>query len=165
MLPTVERILYATDLGDNARTVFGYAVAVAKRFDAEIHLLHAMPPLGPTGRSLVRNVVPKEKLAALEAQGLKDVRDEIHRRLSEFAEQELGADDWTKTPVSKIVVAEGKQIDTVILEQAEAMNADLIVLGTREHSALDRAFIGSVARNVLYQSPLPVLLVPIPREG
>lgn len=164
MLAVVEKILYATDFGPSARSVFNYAVSLAKRFDAEIHLLHSLEPLGPTGKSLVRNVLPEGEIEEIERQGLESVRQEIHRRLIDFAERELGTADGSATLVTKIVIAEGLA-DRMILEQAQKIGADLIVLGTHGHSGLQRVLIGSVAQKVIHQSPVPVLLVPLPKAG
>ncbi len=163
MLALIQKILYATDLGANAPTVFNYAVSLARSFQAEIHLLHAIEPLGATGRTLMRSAVPEKQLDELERQGLAKVRKEIHRRLTEFAKRELGTADERATLVSKIVIAEG-QADTVIIEQAKQIGADLIVMGTHSQSPLDRVLLGSVARKVTHLSPIPVLLVPIPGE-
>ncbi len=164
MLTSIDKILYATDLGANAAKVFNYAVSIARRFGGEIYLLHAIEPLGPTGRSLVRNVVPAETLAALERDGLKRLHDEIHRRLTDFAERNLGTSDEQATLVSHIVIEEGAP-DQVIVAQAKSIGADLIILGTHSYDAVERVLIGSVARKVIHASKIPVLLVPIPQEA
>jgi len=46
-----------------------------------------------------------------------------------------------------------------IIEAAENFDCDLIVLGSRGLTGLDRIFLGSVARNVLLHSPTSVLIV------
>lgn len=163
MLALIEKILYATDLGPNAPTVFNYAVSLARSCKAEIHLLHALEPLGATGRTLMRSAIPEKQLDDLERQGLEKVREEIHRRLLEFASRELGTADERATLVNRIVIAEG-QADTVIIDQAQLIGADLIIMGTHSQSTLDRVLLGSVARKVTHLSPVPVLLVPIPAE-
>jgi nucleotide-binding universal stress UspA family protein len=47
-----------------------------------------------------------------------------------------------------------------ILESAEILGADLIVVGTSGHNAWHRAFIGSTATRVLAEAKCPVLVVP-----
>jgi len=46
-----------------------------------------------------------------------------------------------------------------IIEAAESFDCDLIVLGSRGLTGLDRILLGSVARNVLLHSPTSVLIV------
>ena len=50
---------------------------------------------------------------------------------------------------------------TVILAEAEAREADLIVLCKRHHSRLERLLLGSVTTEVVEHSSIPVLLMPV----
>ncbi len=45
MIPQIKAILYATDLSKNSSYVFLYAIAMARRHDARIVLIHAVEPL------------------------------------------------------------------------------------------------------------------------
>ena len=47
-----------------------------------------------------------------------------------------------------------------IVERASTIGAELIVLGTHEHSGISRLLVGSVAELVLRHAPCPVLVVP-----
>jgi nucleotide-binding universal stress UspA family protein len=48
-----------------------------------------------------------------------------------------------------------------ILEVGDEINADVIVMGTRKHSALGQALMGSTATKTLTHSKRPVLIVPL----
>ena len=48
---------------------------------------------------------------------------------------------------------------TGILEAADELNADLIVMGSHGRTGLKKFFLGSVAQEVLSISPLPVLII------
>ena len=48
----------------------------------------------------------------------------------------------------------------MIVNQAEAWKADLVVVGTRGHGLLQRMILGSTARTVLQHAPMSVLIVP-----
>jgi nucleotide-binding universal stress UspA family protein len=52
-----------------------------------------------------------------------------------------------------------------ILESAELLDADLVVVGTSGHNAWHRAFIGSTATRVLAEAKCPVLVVPAKPAG
>ncbi len=47
MLPDIKRILYATDLSENARHAFGYAASLANRYGAKIIVLHVIEDFSP----------------------------------------------------------------------------------------------------------------------
>jgi nucleotide-binding universal stress UspA family protein len=47
----------------------------------------------------------------------------------------------------------------VIVQEAQESGADLIVIGTRGHNAVQRVALGSVSTNVLHHAPCDVLLV------
>ena len=163
MLPKLRKLLYASDLGDNAAMVFAYAVALARQHGAKIVFVHAMEPLSPTGRSLVRNIVPSDQLRQLEADGLARVRQEIDERIDRFCTAELGADPKAREIVSEIHIVEGHAAE-VIVDQASQTGADLIVLGTHSRRGVQRALLGSVAHKVVSHTGRPVLLVPIPED-
>jgi nucleotide-binding universal stress UspA family protein len=50
----------------------------------------------------------------------------------------------------------------VVAEAAEREKADVIVTGTRGHTALAGVIVGSVAQRLLHLAPCPVLVVPPP---
>src|ERR671922_275969 len=50
----------------------------------------------------------------------------------------------------------------VIAETASRENADVIITGTRGHTALAGVIVGSVAQRMLHVAPCPVLVIPSP---
>jgi nucleotide-binding universal stress UspA family protein len=158
MIPTIHTILYATDLEPHAPGVLGYAVALAQRYDAKIILLHVVEPLGPTARSLVRNVLPPEQLEDLHAQGLARLHKQICDRLEQFRVKQLESADTEI--VSEVRVVEGPPAET-IMEQADDVGASLIVMGTHGRAGMGELMLGSVAHKLMQQSKLPVFLVPL----
>jgi nucleotide-binding universal stress UspA family protein len=57
MIPEIKKILYATDLSENARHAFGYAVSLANRYDAGITVLHVVEELSSFARSMVEEIL------------------------------------------------------------------------------------------------------------
>jgi nucleotide-binding universal stress UspA family protein len=57
MTPVIKKILYATDLSENARHAFGYAVSLANRYDAGIIVLHVVEELSSFARSMVEEIL------------------------------------------------------------------------------------------------------------
>ncbi|NWK73659.1 universal stress protein [Acinetobacter sp. SwsAc6] len=48
-----------------------------------------------------------------------------------------------------------------IIQVADEVNADLIIMGSHGRRGIQKVMLGSVAQNVLTQSPIPVLIVKV----
>ncbi len=163
MLPTIERIIYASDLGDNAPAVFAHAVALARQHGARMRFVHAIEPLGSTAQTLVRNILPAEQLEQLKADGLARVRAEIQKRIQAFCESELGESAEGREIMPEIRLVDGMPAEAILAE-ADDWDASLIVMGTHSRGGLLKALVGSVAQKVITHADRPVLLVPIPDD-
>ena len=53
----------------------------------------------------------------------------------------------------------GRSVSDVILDEAKAWGADVLVMGTHGRRGLNRLLLGSDAERVLREAPVPVLLV------
>ena len=59
----------------------------------------------------------------------------------------------------KLIVAGGKRIANVIVEEAKRCSAELIIIGTHGRSGFSRLLLGSVAEGVVRTAHIPVLLI------
>jgi nucleotide-binding universal stress UspA family protein len=162
MLPTFDRILYCTQLGPNTSYVFRYAYMLAKKFGAELHVLHVVD----APNELQRQVIDGWAGEGVIEQILEEQEDEqLHRipkRIAEFCTREIGDEDWTQV-VTKIIVSEGRA-HRQILEHVDSLKADLVVMGAHAESSLIERLMGNTAERVLQRSPVPVLICQVP-EG
>ena len=55
--------------------------------------------------------------------------------------------------------AEHADVADAIVDQAEAVAADLVVIGSRKHSSVGKFLVGATTQRVLLDSPAPVLVV------
>lgn len=160
MLPQINTILYATDLQDHAPKVFRYAVGIAERYTAEIVLLHAIEPLNSTAEALVDTALSEGSAASIRQDALKKLHETIQQRLNSFCEDELGMPLDECRVISEARVVEGFPAKAII-QQAQSVNADLIVMGTHGRAGASELLLGSVAHKVLHRSSIPVLLIPL----
>lgn len=160
MLPEIRTILYCTSLGPHAPYVFGYACKLAKSLDARIVALHVMESLNRKQKALVEGYAGKGRLHDLIEQAHAQAAEELPRQVKDTLSAVSGAEDWQQL-VADVVVAEGRA-ERRIVEMAEAKGADLVVIGAHtESSVLDR-MIGSTARSLVKNCPVPVLTVQVP---
>jgi nucleotide-binding universal stress UspA family protein len=141
----IQRILLPTDFSTPSATAAKYACELAARFEAELHLLHALEAhlsATPTfGMGLDLPSYVKESRAAAEKAlaGLLDPRWAAGRT------------------VIRSVVEGSPRVE--IVRYARKHEVDLIVLATHGRSGLAHILIGSVAESVVRTAPCPVLTV------
>jgi nucleotide-binding universal stress UspA family protein len=139
----IKNILWASDFSDEAREALLYAGFFAKAFHSRISACHVMPGFAPSlyEVDIVRPELQRRQEAA---------REEARSKLLAVAKK-------MRIPFSEVIVAEGSPAK-IIIDIAVRKKADLIVIGKKGQSALEKLFIGSVANQVLRSSPLPVLV-------
>ncbi len=160
MIPEYKKILYATDLSINSAHAFKHAISLARRYNAKITLLHILPEVDSSTMNYVATVMGQEKLAGLELEHKAEIRDEIRIRLHKFAKEELIDHPEDVERIGDIEVHYGNPV-AHILQHADSLDADMIVLGSHGKGALKYAFLGSVAEKVLRKSHRPMLVVPL----
>ncbi len=136
-----DRILVATDGSDVASAAVDAAIALATRFDAELHAVHVRE-VGELPQD-----VADEAASDLERTG----REAAQRAADRAADAGLEA--------TTAVVEGGQTPHDAILAHAAEAGADLLVLGTHGRTGIGRWVMGSVAEQAVRESPIPVLTV------
>ena len=159
MLPEINRILYATDLGPGSAHVFRYALSLARRYQAQVSILHVVEPLSPFAQQLIEQHVSHQESETHHAEVRAHLLHGLKERLHAFCEAEACVAE--ENLVDGIQVVEGQPAET-ILKEAVGMVSDMIVMGTHQHSVIGETLLGTTAQKVLHGCALPVLLVRIP---
>jgi nucleotide-binding universal stress UspA family protein len=137
-------IVVGTDGSERAAVAVGEALALAQATGAKVHGVHVMRPLLMTGTEL--------DAAAVEVTNAT-MHDEADRIGTEFlAEAE-------RSGVSaELSSFDGDPADAII-KVAEAVHADLIVVGNRGMAGVRRFVLGSVPNKVAHHCPCSLLIV------
>lgn len=161
MLPTVRTILLASDLGDLSQPALYRAAAEAVAHGAALHVLHVVEAPNSSAAKLLGSFMTDAELLGLRADGFRHLRDILAERITGFCDAQLP--DGIVLPSPPVPRVEEGRPPEVIVKVADAINADLIVMGTRTrtHSILGRFFVGSTAQSVLQLSDRPLMIVPI----
>lgn len=163
MIPKIQNILYATDLSKNSAYAFRYAVNTVRQHDAKIHLLHVITSLSPQEEALLLAYIEKEEIDRRRKDAKENMRQRIEQRLKQFAERELKDDPETLKRVVGIHVVQGDPA-TEILNMADQLGSDIVILGTHGKGVISHAFLGSVSEKVLHRIRKPVYIIPLPNE-
>ncbi|MBN2041754.1 MAG: universal stress protein [Spirochaetes bacterium] len=159
MKPEIGKILYATDLSKNSAQAFLYAMDLAEKYSAQIHILHIVEPM-PSG------VKPYLELQYPDfdfRNEVKKIAAELNSKLNSFCESVISGDPECTLKVESIDVHEGYPASEII-EKAKKIKCDLIVLGTHGKGIIKQTLLGSVAERVLHRTNIPLLVVPLPEN-
>lgn len=145
------QILVPTDFSECSAVALRYGLALAGRFGATLHVLHAVP--NPFDQPWAA-----ELYALPQADFERMARDEADRRLAELIH-----DAGLPAERLRYVATSGAPF-LAILQYAREAGIDLIVMGTHGRGAVAHLLIGSVAENVVRKAPCPVLTVRHPEH-
>jgi nucleotide-binding universal stress UspA family protein len=95
-----------------------------------------------------------------------DIAEANRAGISDAVEAALAATALPDLRWDVRLVAGGREISEVseaLLGAVATLDPDLLVIGARRRSPLGKAFLGSVAQNVILDADVPVLVVKSPR--
>jgi len=167
----VKKILYATDLSENARYAFAYAVSLADLYKASITMIHVLPEVPALLDQSVIGYISEERWQEIKSEQLEEAKEAligkrrehlaIKEALHQFSEDVKQKQKGNGFTTDDIIVQRGNPVEE-ILKSAEENNCDLIIMGTHGHGTLEDVMLGSTARRVIRRSKVPVLVVRLP---
>jgi nucleotide-binding universal stress UspA family protein len=147
MAVDIDLVLAPVDTSDEAERSVEYAIAVADRYGANLHLLHVLDQR--VARGIETGDIEAESVADEHRAFTAEVRRKLdgetvlsHSSASGFSDRRL-----TQTPGS------------VILDAAEELDADFLVVPREQHLEATDATLGKAALYVLEYASQPVLSV------
>lgn len=144
----METLICATDYSENSVSALKLANVLRKKFNCKLFVIHVFD-IQATFLSTVSIAYARMEEAAF--------RDH-NARLLDFCMKHLGRD--AQSDKLEILVAENSIASQGILEKAEEINPDLILVGMKGSSAVREFFIGSTASGLIEKSEFPVLTIP-----
>jgi nucleotide-binding universal stress UspA family protein len=145
----INRILCPVDFSEFSEHAFEHAVAIARWYKSAVTVLHVVDV-----RLQTPDVPPLAPIALAPTALTLTAHDQITSELQRLVAAAAATDIAVET-----VVRDGRP-DTVILELAAVLPADLLAMGTHGRSGFDRLVMGSVTEKVLRKAACPVLSVP-----
>ena len=161
MISNIKKILYTTDLSQNSAHAFRYAAYFAKKFDAEIIILHVIEGASQDAIKALEPYLDKQYLKETLKKREDHAVERIKDRLKIFCDKELADDLEFAEKIASIEAYRGYP-EEEILKKAETLNCDAIIMGAHE-KGIARTFLGTVAKRVLRQSRKPVFIIPLPK--
>lgn len=151
----LKRIVVAVDGSAQSEKALDQAIALAKAFGSEMQIVHAIRH-GEITKTIVSQTFSSK--AALTSD---ELYDDLKREASKWVEKyERKAKAAGLAEVTTWILAEaGKSEVQMIAEHADAVKADIIVMGSRGLGTFKRLVLGSVASGVVSHALCPVFVV------
>jgi universal stress protein A len=148
---TYKKILFCTDFSGNAQAALPYAIDLAKKYGAALHLLHVYQEAGHIAEFELSSDTKSDYIRVAHLAG-----KEMEKHLEALCEE----------IVKEVGSCERKMIrgkaHIEIIRHAKETNIDLIVMGSHGLSGLEHVLFGSTAERVLRESPCNVLIIKRP---
>lgn len=140
------RILLPVDFTEHSDRAAEYALMLAKRDDASLHVVHVV--------SVSDDIIPLVSSMEFEKKASKKAADELKK----FATRKLeGYEKIALQVLSGVPYRE-------ILAYAKSSKCDLVVIGSYGKGGIDRFLVGSTTERILRKSTCPVLVIPPSRK-
>ena len=156
----IRSILYATDLGLFAPYILQHALLLARTHRADLYVLHVVEPLGLFAESVLQTYLDAASYDDLRQRGLDSVMALIEQRVFDGFCDELQESGEESVPIRAVRVQLGDP-PQVILQEAQDLAVDLIVIGSHSQSMPNGSALGRTCLRLLQQGRLPVYLVPV----
>lgn len=134
----LKKILVPVEFSDCSKKALGCAVALARQFEAQLVLLHVVEPYPP---------VPQ--MDRVDVESIHEATGKLETLRSTLAE----------VVASKAVLRTGDP-HTEIINLANELGIDLIILSTHGRSRLAHLLLGNTAEKVTRRATCPILIVP-----
>ena len=144
---SIGKILVAVDGSNPSFNASNYAIDLAKRYDAELIVLNIVSPV-PYSQFEYANIGRMKEIETMEKEKAQQKLDKVKQKATE-----------KKVSVKTDVLIKYTSVVKEIVEYAEKMKIDMIVIGSRGVTGFKKLLLGSVASGVVTYSHCPVLVV------
>ena len=146
----MKNILLAVDFPDNITPLFDKTLQLAQAFGAKVWLLHV--------------AAPEPDFVGYEP-GPQEVRDDVAKdlRKDHVSVQKLGQLFNDQGIETEPLLVQGSTAQTIV-DQAEKLNADLLVFGSHQSSFFRKLLLGDTAKDIIRKSSVPMLVIPLGKE-
>jgi len=141
LMGELESLLLAVDASGEGKGAAQEAVTIALECGAKLYILY------------VREYYPEVPQAVLTA--LESIPEEhklFLEKIKSMVEKEGGQ--------AEIIIRDHPEAWKAIVDEAEKLNVDLIIMGKRGRTGLKKLFMGSVTEKVIGYAPCKVMVVP-----
>lgn len=137
-----------------------HAIDLADRCDGRVIVVHAVEPFGVLAEAMVKSYLSEACHKELSESGVEKVLRNVKNHIVDSLADEYMDGGTGMDRIVDVRVHIGKPAE-VILNEASAENANVIVMGSHGTDSLDTSVLGTVTQKVLQLAKIPVFMVPL----
>jgi len=143
----MKNILVTIDFDVNTSILLDCATNLAIAFNAKIWLMHIAPP----NSNFVGYELGPQYIKVFKTNELKDEHIFLHATSKEIKLKGIDVEE---------ILIQGPTIE-MIIKESQKLEVDMIIAGHHTHGFLYNAFVGSVSTDIIKESKIPVLIIPL----
>ena len=147
----ISNILLAVDVFHDTDKVFEYAIDLSSKYQSKLTILSVNEELVNKDEMIMSRVKIDKVMKSNEEIAL-NTKEKINSILLKL--------NFRDSDKIKIILREGSASQEIV-QYAEEINADFIVLGSSNQSKITELLMGSTSKTVIKKSKIPVLVVPL----
>lgn len=152
MVP-IKKLAFCTDFSDNSNRAFELALDLAKKYGAQLLLVHVVPPLvfpSPVMEEFISEQANYQFIEQVIQRSLEQIETTYVHRMGDYRNVQMRV--LSGHPASEI------------LNFIDQEKVDLVVMGTHGFTGLAHFFLGSTAEKVVRRANCSVLTVHAPTD-
>jgi len=135
---SLRNILFATDFSSCSESALTYAIGLSRRYDSLLNIVSVVPA------EICDNAQPPDPFY---------FRHSAENKMANLVTSEL----FHGIRHQELVTEGEGRVSQVLSELMRKLEIDLVVLGTRGRGGVKKLLLGSVAEEIVYSAPCPVL--------
>ncbi len=143
-----KKILSAIDFSTFTDTIFSYSVALCKKYDAKLTLVHVTSDL----KALLEHNETALDIGALQEENIRYAQELLEDRVKDLPIE------------NEIIIGQGTPAD-VISRLASEQQADMVITATHGKTGFKRFLLGSVTEKLIKTLHCPLLVLPPQEQG
>lgn len=147
----MKKILVPIDYSPCADNAVRYAIQIAKKIDASVHLCHSI---------MVPELIPMAGLVVWPVEDYSQIKEDANEALKAYLEKIQKNKELSSSLPPITYGSDMGSVKDMIAAIVADQKIDLIVMGTSGAGNMERFFLGSNSRDMADHTTIPLLLVP-----
>lgn len=148
----MKKILVPIDYSSHSDNAVSYAIEIAKKIHADIHLFHGLE---------APELIAMPGFMVWPAEDFSEMKEEADVDMEKYVSKLKENPSFGQPYLPNITFSTSIGVTKQLIDQAiAAQQPDLVVMGMEGKGKIDRFFLGSTSREMIEKTTVPILLVP-----